>query len=125
MWLKLAPSGLLNDPDKTSQAAEPVFSIADELVLQNFRLIFQTGLDDPALLNATMLTFAFAVTGVINRECLGYHNQALNYIRVRMSSPKRAASESTLGAILLLAGIEVCIYFSEFSESPKIGVVQS
>jgi hypothetical protein len=34
--------------------------------------------------------------------------QALSSIRQRMSSPDRAATESTIGAILLLAGIEVC-----------------
>ncbi|RQM08298.1 hypothetical protein DH86_00001502 [Scytalidium sp. 3C] len=51
-----------------------------------------------------MLTFAFAMTGDIDHECLVYHTQALNNIRIRMSSPERAASESTIAAILLLAG---------------------
>lgn len=107
----------LHDVDKTRQAAEPVFSIADELVLQNLRLILQAGLDDSALLNATMLTFAFAVTGAIDQECLEYQSQALSSVRVRMISLERATSESTLGAILLLAGIEVCISFSLNSPS--------
>ncbi|KAH8801797.1 putative N-ethylmaleimide reductase [Xylogone sp. PMI_703] len=86
--------------------AEPIFSISDELVLRNYRSIIQSGVDDPALLNAIKLTFTFAVAGGVNRECLLYHNQALNHIRVRMSSPEEATSEATLGAILLLAGIE-------------------
>lgn len=59
-------------------------------------------------MNATMLTLGFAVSGAIDRECLGYQSQVLASIRVRMASPEAAASESTLGAILLLAGIEVC-----------------
>ena len=55
-----------------------------------------------------MLSFVFAVTGgSINRECLGYQSQAISYIRERMSSLDEATSESTIGAILLLAGVEV------------------
>ncbi|KAH7134440.1 putative N-ethylmaleimide reductase, partial [Dactylonectria macrodidyma] len=91
---------------KMSQAAEPVFSVGDELVLLNFYSIFQTGLADPALLNATMLTFAFATSGTIDREFLNYQSQALTSIRSRMEYPDRATSESTLGAILLMAGID-------------------
>jgi hypothetical protein len=102
-----------NGSDKAQQATEPVFSVSDELVLQNFRLVLRKGLDDHALLSAVMLTFAFATTaGSIDRECLRYQSEALSSIRQRMSSPDRATSESTLGAILLLAGIEVCITFS-------------
>lgn len=94
--------------DKAREAAEPVFSVADELAFHSFRAVFQTGLDDPALLNAVMLTFAFAATeGTIDRECLGYQSEAMGYIRERMSSLDRATSASTIGAILLLAGIEV------------------
>lgn len=102
-----------NGSDKAKQATEPVFSVSDELVLQNFRLVLRKGVDDQALLSAVMLTFAFAVTaGSIDRECLEYQSEALSSIRQRMSSPDRATSESTLGAILLLAGVEVCIIFS-------------
>ena len=79
-------------------------------MLQNFPSVLRKGVDDHALVSAVMLTFAFAVTaGSIDRECLGYQNEALSSIRQRMSSPDRATSESTLGAILLLAGIEVCM----------------
>jgi hypothetical protein len=102
----------LNDLDKARQAAEPVFSVADELAYHSFRAVFQSGLDDPALLNAVMLTFALAVTeGTIDRECLGYQSQAMSCIRERMGSVDRATSVSTIGAILLLAGVEVCELF--------------
>lgn len=91
-------------------AVEPEFSVADELVLRNFRSVLRDGLDDNALLSAVMLTFAFTVTsGGIDRECLGYQSEALSSLRQNINSPERATSESTLGAILLLAGIEVCI----------------
>ena len=98
----------INGSDKARQASEPVFSVAEELAFQSFRSVFRTGLVDPALLNAVMLSFAFAVTGGnINRECLGYQGQAISYIRKKMSSLDEATSESTIGAILLLAGVEV------------------
>jgi hypothetical protein len=63
-------------------------------------------------MNAVMLSLAFAVTGgSIDRECLGYQGQAISYIRKKMSSLDDATSESTIGAILLLAGVEVCTPF--------------
>jgi hypothetical protein len=97
-----------NCSDKARQAPEPVFSIAAELAFQDFRSVFRTGLVDPALLNAIMLSFVFAVTGgSIDRECLGYQGQAISCIREKMSSLDEATSESTIGAILLLAGVEV------------------
>ena len=78
-------------------------------MLQNFRFILRNGLEDHALQSAMMLTFAFAVTsGSIDRECLGYQTEALSSIRQRISYTDAPPSESTLGAILLLAGIEVC-----------------
>ena len=99
----------INGTDKARQAPEPVFSIAEELAFQNFSSVFRTGLVDPALLNAVMLSLAFAVTGgSIDRECLGYQGQAISYIREKMSFLDDATSESTIGAILLLAGVEVC-----------------
>ncbi|KAI5461940.1 hypothetical protein BGZ63DRAFT_413433 [Mariannaea sp. PMI_226] len=91
---------------KARQAAEPVFSNAEELAYHSFQAVFQSGLDDPALLNAVMLTFRVAVTGgVIDQECLGYQNQAMGFIRQRMSSLDRATSAPTMGAILLLADL--------------------
>lgn len=92
------------------QAPEPVFSVAKELAFQNFSSVFRTGLVDPALLNAVMLSLAFAVTGgSIDRECLGYKGEAINYIRAKMGVLDEATSESTIGAILLLAGVEARI----------------
>lgn len=95
---------------KAQQTGEPDLTVSDELVLQHFRLVLRKGLDDDALLSAVMLTFSFAATaGSIDRECLGYQSEALHSIRQRMSIPDAATSEPTLGAILLLAGIEVCL----------------
>lgn len=100
---------LLIVSDNARQAPEPVFSFSVELAFQNFRSVFRTGLVDPAVLNAVMLSLALAVTGGnIDRECLGYKGQAIVHIRKRMSSLVDATSESTIGGILLLAGVEVC-----------------
>lgn len=63
-----------------------------------------------------MLRFAFAAsTGNVDSEFLRYRGEALNSIRRRMSSLDKAITESTLGAILLLAGIEVRIAFFSIS----------
>jgi hypothetical protein len=98
-----------NGSDKARQAPEPVFSVVEELAFQNFRSVFRTGLVEPALLNAVMLSFILAVTGgSIDRECLRCKGQAISFIREKMSSLNEATSESTIGAILLLAGVEVC-----------------
>lgn len=84
----------------------------DDVVLKAFQSVFRTDVDDPALSNAVMLTYSFEVTGgSINQECLGYLNKATKSISERMSSSTTAASVTVIGAILLLAGIEVCDRF--------------
>lgn len=98
-------------PDKARQAPEPVFSVAKELMFQNFQTVFRTGLSDPALSNALMLSLALAATdGCIDMECLGYQGQAMKFIGKKMTSLDEAATESTIGAILLLAGVGVCLF---------------
>ncbi|KAL4901095.1 hypothetical protein BDW74DRAFT_187935 [Aspergillus multicolor] len=90
---------------RARQAPEPVFSMAEELAFQSFRSVFKAGFEDPALANAVMLALAFAVTGSIDQECLRYQGQAIAYIREQMDSVDEAASEATIGAILLIAGV--------------------
>jgi hypothetical protein len=92
----------------TTPAGEPVLSVLDELVLQNFRPILRTGPDDDVLLSAIMLTFSFSIAaGNFSRQCLEYQSAALSSVRKRITSPNKATMESTMGAILLLAGVEV------------------
>lgn len=106
--LILNPTILIDDVAITTPAGEPVLSVLDELVLQNFRPILRTGPDDGVLLNAIMLTFSFSIAaGNFNRQCLEYQSAALSSVRERIASPNKANIESTLGAILLLAGVEV------------------
>ncbi|KAF5010366.1 hypothetical protein FDECE_3482 [Fusarium decemcellulare] len=110
---------------KAQQATGPIFDVSDELVLQNFRTVLRKGRDDDALLSAIMVTFAFAVApGSIGREFLGYQSEALSSIRRRISSPAMVPSESTLGAILLLAGIEVCTTFFYVPKSGQLVVTE-
>ncbi|KAF2818020.1 putative N-ethylmaleimide reductase [Mytilinidion resinicola] len=100
----------LHSQHKAQRAAEPAFSMLDELVLQNFRSVLRKRPDDDALLSAFMLTFAFAVTASsIATEYLRFQSEALSSIRQRMNSPDRATSESTLGAILLLADLNASV----------------
>ena len=94
--------------DAPHQAAEPVFSIPNPVVFQDFDSVFRTDRDDPALVNAVRLTFAFAMTGGnIDRECLEYQTHAMSILRDRVERPDNALTLPTLGAILLLAGVEV------------------
>ncbi|KAL4938712.1 hypothetical protein BDV06DRAFT_231562 [Aspergillus oleicola] len=108
---------------RARQAPEPVFSLADALAFQSFRSVFRSGFDEPALANAVMLALAFAVTGScgrssrsstdldsgLDRECLRYQGQAITYIRERMECLDSAASEATIGAILLVVGVAACL----------------
>ncbi|KAK8041109.1 hypothetical protein PG994_014116 [Apiospora phragmitis] len=105
----LAQHSLLTDiqTGEASCAAEPVFTIAEDWTFQHFRCVFRTGFVDPALLNAVMLSLAIATTkGKIDGECLGYRGQAISHIRERVSHRNEATTESAIGAILLLAGVE-------------------
>lgn len=98
-------SRLTFSSDEARQAPEPVFSISQDLDFQNFHSVFRAGLVDPALINAVMLSLAFAASGgVLNNESLVYRGQAIHYIRETMN---KTVSESTIGAILLLVGVEV------------------
>ncbi|RFU73388.1 hypothetical protein TARUN_8871 [Trichoderma arundinaceum] len=88
-------------------ASEPVFSITEELAFQNFHTVFRTGLTDPALSNAVMFSLLFAVTeGNLDIECLRYKVCAIGCIRDKVACIKGAVSESTIGAILLMVGVE-------------------
>ncbi|KAK5627014.1 hypothetical protein RRF57_002729 [Xylaria bambusicola] len=89
---------------KARQSLEPVFNI---VTIESFRTIFRTGLVDPALLTAVMQSLAFAKAGDgTDREWRGYQGQAFSYLRERIGTPDMATSEPTIGAILLLAGVE-------------------
>ncbi|PKK44067.1 hypothetical protein CI102_10756 [Trichoderma harzianum] len=109
---KIDPFGVL--PVDTSRlqillgdTSEPVFSTTEELAFQNFYAVFRTGLTDPALSNAVMFSLLSAVTeGNLDIECLKYKGCAIGCIRDKIACIKGAVSESTIGAILLLAGVE-------------------
>lgn len=79
-------------------------------MLENFQLVLRKGLDDRALLNAVMLTYTSSAASC-NYERFKYQTEALSSLRQNLKSPDGATSEATLGAILLLAGIEVCHHF--------------
>ncbi|KAE8547901.1 hypothetical protein EYB25_009694 [Talaromyces marneffei] len=89
------------------RATEPILSVSEEHVLQNFQSVLRKGLDDRALLNAVMLTYTSASTpSSCNNDYFKYQTEALSSIRQNLRSSDGATSESTMGAILLLAGIE-------------------
>jgi hypothetical protein len=99
-------------PEAARQAGEPVFSINDAVSFQSFWTTFHIGLGDPALLNALMLTLTFAINdGHVDAESLTYKSKAMEYLNKRLCHPREAATEATLHAILLLAGVEVRLHF--------------
>ncbi len=66
--------------------------------------VFRTDLNDPALLNAVKLTFAFAVTGGnVDQECLDYQSRSDEHNTERIGSPETALSLPTLGLSCLPA----------------------
>ncbi|KAJ4153685.1 hypothetical protein LMH87_010163 [Akanthomyces muscarius] len=98
---------VLLDDYRGRQAPEPVFSVSKPLAFQSFQAVFREGLVDPTLVNAVMLALVSAVTGSkMDKERLGYQQHAIVGIRKRMDRVEEATSETTIGAILLLAGIE-------------------
>jgi hypothetical protein len=89
------------------QATEPVFSMAEGISFGNFRSVFRTGFEDPALLNALMLSLAFAAgNGSLDSECLAIKTRALRIVGERLSNMETATTGATIGAILLLVGVE-------------------
>lgn len=84
-------------------------------MLSNLRLLLENGHGDSALISAVQLTVKFTLSArIMDDECLRYQGDTLASIRQRMAIPERAVSESTLAAILLLAGVEVSA-FLDFS----------
>jgi hypothetical protein len=110
MSLQTPINHLTDHIEVAKQAGEPVFSIdSDGKSFQSYGTTFHISFQDPALLNALMLTFAFAIKGnVIDAECLSYKSKAIGYLNERIGQEEPAVSEGTIRAILLLAGVEVC-----------------
>ena len=82
----------------------------NKVTFQSFRSVFRSGLEDLALLNAVMLAFAFGENGgIMDAECLEYKGKAIKSIAEKIKSPGIAITETIIGAILLLVGVEVSI----------------
>jgi len=62
-------------------------------------------------MNAMMLSISFVEKGsTMDNECLTYRGRAISSLRQVMDSHTHITSEATIGAILFLAVVEVCIY---------------
>jgi hypothetical protein len=93
------------------QAGEPIFSITNSTSFETFGSVFQMNFEDPALLNALMLTLGFAINGRIDLECMFYKSRAIEYLNNKIKRPNDAATEVTICTILLLVGVEVGFRF--------------
>jgi hypothetical protein len=81
--------------------------MAKGITFGNFQSVFRTGFEDEALLHALMLVLTFAAgNGSIDNDCLASKSRALQIVGERMSRMESATTEATIGAILLLVGVE-------------------
>lgn len=102
-------------------AGEPVFSVNDATEHQGLRSVFTAGYQDPALASALCLTLVFASNGhVMDEECVLYNTKTIKYLNARLSNPDEAASNVTLGAVLLLVGVEVWLKSNESVHAPTL-----
>jgi hypothetical protein len=88
------------------QAVEPIFSISDPYSFHNVHDAFENGFADPAFSNAIMFAIAFAENNhQFTPETLLYQGQAIQHINQQLNT--LTSLENTIGAILLLVGVEV------------------
>ena len=86
---------------------EPVFSISDRFPLQNFRVVFRAGFQDPALASSLLLSLLLArKDGRVDAEFLACKSQTIHYINHNLAGPLESSANATIGAILLLIGVE-------------------
>lgn len=91
----------------SQHAGEPVFSLRSRNDCRVFYKVFDAGLQDAALANALCLTLKFAANDhALDKECIDYYARSIRQISRKLSDPPQAASVNTLGAVLLLIGIE-------------------
>jgi hypothetical protein len=90
-----------------SQAVEPVFSISNRFPFQSFRAVFRAGFEDPALISSLLLSLLLArKDGRVDAEFLACKSQTIRYINNNLASPLDSSVNATIGAILLLIGVE-------------------
>ncbi|KAL6892008.1 Alpha/Beta hydrolase protein [Trichoderma evansii] len=74
----------------------------------SFSSVFCTDFDDPALFNALLLALQFAVNNEkFDTECLKQKSQTITLINKKLNNTPEALTNSTIGAILLLLGVEL------------------
>lgn len=72
------------------------------------RRAYDAGLDDPGLASAIAMALVFAEnSGQMNRDFSTHRLAAIQHINEKLSNPDAAASAATIGAVLLLVGVEV------------------
>lgn len=90
------------------QAGEPVINFNSKMGFQGLHTVFRSSIADPALFNAILLTLTFAVNNdATSAKFLTYKGETLRWINERLQDPESCAAPATIGAILLLIGVEV------------------
>ena len=99
---------MLTEEAVARQAGEPVINFNSYMGFQGLHTVFRSSIANPTLLNAILLTATFAVGG--SRESakfLTYKGETLRLINEDLKHPDKNNTPATIGAILLLVGIEV------------------
>lgn len=90
------------------QAGEPVINFGAETGYQGLYTTFRASLSDPALLNAILLSLTFTINAnPASPKFLSYKGETLRWLNERLRRPENATTAATIGAILLLVGVEV------------------
>ncbi len=92
-------------------AIEPLFSVDHEApwsLSAIFSGVFRLGLSDTAFFYALLYSIAFTLNnGCLTAECLEYKGEALRFLNEKMRCPQKAISDASVGAIIILTGVEV------------------
>lgn len=94
--------------DSACKVTEPLFNIGNCASYNALQAVFGHGLTDPAFSNALMFSVLHAVNnGKMTTEALMYKGEAIRLLNRRMFLLEEAMSERSLGAIMVLTGVEV------------------
>lgn len=88
------------------QAGHPIFSVNDAIEFQGLRRVFEVGFEDAPLTSAVYLVLMFTADGM-TEECYRCRLHVIQTVKERLPIVREAATCATIGAILLLIGVEV------------------
>ncbi|KAI9708117.1 MAG: hypothetical protein M1820_004321 [Bogoriella megaspora] len=97
----------LMDNPVARRVGEPIINFNVKMGYQSLRTVFRSSIVEPGLLNAILLALTFAIEkDVTSAKFLNYQGEALHWINEQLRDHNRALTPATIGAILLLVGVD-------------------